>query len=137
MPSLAHRVARSLLFDLLLPWTVSAVLVMFFFILSLSIGVIGWLLIWPPCVLLFIVLCNARRDAREHAELVAADAGLDEAALLAKYGIHRDNERYEYEHAAYAALSEVIASARHRYLQKRRSAWPRVPPEAATPPAHG
>jgi hypothetical protein len=137
MPSLAHRVARSLLFDLLLPWSVSAVLVVFFLGLSLTMGVLGFLLVWPPCMLLFILLCNARRDAREHATLVAADAGLDETALLAKYGIYRDTDRYEYDHVAYPTLADVLARARYCYYRKRRHAWPDVPPEDAPASATG
>jgi hypothetical protein len=118
-------VLRSLWRHLVVPWAISAAILVPLTLLVLGLGLFG-LVAWAGLFVAFVFACNLHRDAVLWAREHALDAQLDEAALLAKYGITREGDAYRYRGAAYHDRNHALSIARTGYLQRGSR------PEAAT-----
>jgi hypothetical protein len=117
MPGIAGRIARSLWRDLVLPWTISAVLIVLLMLMVFAFGLIAW----PIAFCLFLFVCVQRAGLRvatmeqsgAHGPVPYVD-GLDGAALLDRLGIVFNGKFYSHAGFDFDRPEQAIAFARQR-----------------------
>ncbi len=111
---LAQRMAKSLFKDLIIPWLISAVCVVVFFVIHVSLGMIGW----PVCFLIFLFVCVLRDKSRKSSlERLDAEATnqanpADRAELMAELGIQFNGSYYTYMGYDYDKLEHAVSHAK-------------------------
>ena len=70
--SVFHRLLRSLIRDLIVPWLISAVLICAFLFLVLAFGLIAWPIAF--CIFLFVCVMHAKERDAAFAAASAANA---------------------------------------------------------------
>ena len=88
--SFAYRVLRSLLFDLVIPWLISAVLICVFFLMVVSFGLISW----PIAFGIFLFVCVIRAKDRE-VEIAAQASAVEAGKALDSEHMPRNHPRLD------------------------------------------
>jgi len=101
--------------DLIIPWIISAVCIVFFYCVHVGLGMLGW----PICCLVFLFACVAREKMRKSEHEHQAEAAenkmhySNEPELMQQLGIQFNGSYYTYKGYDYDKLEHAVSHARY------------------------